>query len=265
MDFIQYILIGLIQGFTEFLPVSSSAHLILLPLLADWQDQGLALDIAAHYGTLIAVVIYFRMDLRRIVSSGIRSTPWQNNDVDARIFWFLIFATIPVSVVGLFGHDFIAENFRNPLIIAVTTILFGALLWWSDAKGQRDRTGESLCWNDILWIGLAQTLALIPGTSRSGITMTAALMLGLDRYTAARFSFLLSIPVIFLAGSYETFTLIRNGHTADLIAFGIVFILSWFVAWLTIKLFLKFVEATGMLPYVIYRFVLGAVLLYFFW
>ncbi len=264
MDFLQFILIGLIQGFTEFLPVSSSAHLILLPLLANWQDQGLVLDIAAHFGTLLAVIIYFRLDLRRIVGSGIKSMPWQDNDVDARLFWYLIFATIPVSIVGLLGHDFIAEYFRNPLIIAVTTILFGALLWWSDAKGQRDRDDTSLRMQDIIWIGLAQTLALIPGTSRSGITMTAALMLGLDRKTSARFSFLLSVPVIFLAGSYETFSLIKNGHTADIIAFAIVFILSSLVAWVTITLFLKFIETTGMLPYVIYRFLLGAVLLYFF-
>jgi len=264
LDFLHLILLGLLQGLTEFLPVSSSAHLILLPLLSEWQDQGLALDVAAHFGTLIAVIIYFQQDLKHIIGNGVKSVPWQENNTDARIFWFLVFATIPVSVIGFLGHDFISEYFRDPLIIAVATILFGILLWLSDAKGKQDRDQSTLCLKDILWIGLAQILALIPGTSRSGITMTAGLMLGLNRKTAARFSFLLSIPVIFLAGSYETFTLIREGESADVISFAVVFILSWLTAWLTISLFLKFVEKTGMLPYVIYRLILGSVLLYLF-
>ena len=264
MDFLHLILLGLIQGLTEFLPVSSSAHLILLPLITDWQDQGLVLDVATHFGTLIAVVIYFYRDLKCIVSAGIKSVPWQDNDLNARLFWFLIFATIPVSVVGFFGHDLVAVYFRDPLVIAIATILFGFLLWWSDASGEQDRDDKNLSLKDIVWIGLAQILALIPGTSRSGITMTAGLILGLNRKTAARFSFLLSIPVIFLAGCYETFVLIGKGSEGDLISFAIVLFVSSFVAWLTIDLFLRFVEKTGMLPYVIYRFLLGSVLLYFF-
>lgn len=264
MDFLHLILLGLLQGLTEFLPVSSSAHLILLPLITNWQDQGLALDVAAHFGTLIAVVLYFRKDINNIIANGVKSVPWQDNNIEARLFWFLGFATIPVLVAGFLGHDFISEYFRDPLIIAFATILFGLLLWWSDAKGKQDRNDETLCLKDIIWIGLAQVLALIPGTSRSGITMTAALMLGLNRKAAARFSFLLSIPVIFLAGSYETFLLIRGGDRTDVISFAIVFIFSWFAALLTISFFLKFIEKTGMLPYVIYRLILGSVLFYFF-
>ncbi len=264
MEFLHLILLGLLQGLTEFLPVSSSAHLILLPLLAEWQDQGLALDVAAHFGTLVAVVIYFRNDIKNIIGNGVKSVPWHDNNIDARLFWFLGFATIPVSVLGFLGHDFISEYFRDPLIIAVATIFFGFLLWWADVKGERNRGDETLCLKDIIWIGLAQTLALIPGTSRSGITITAGLILGLNRKAAARFSFLLSIPVIFLAGSYETLTLIRGGKSADVISFAIIFILSWLAAWLTISLFLRFVERTGMLPYVIYRLFLGTILLYLF-
>ena len=264
MNLLHLILLGLVQGFTEFLPISSSAHLILLPLITEWQDQGLALDVAAHFGTLIAVVIYFRRDLKTIVSHGLNPASWQSKNPDARMFWFLIFATIPVSAVGFLGHDFISEYFRDPLIIAVATILFGLLLWWSDVKGKQDRDDKTLCLQDIIWIGLAQVLALIPGTSRSGITMTAGLMLGLNRKTAARFSFLLSIPVIFLAGSYEILGLIRTGAAANVISFATVFIFSWLAAWLSISLFLTFVEKTGMLPYVIYRLLLGSVLLYFF-
>ena len=240
MDFLHLILLGVLQGLTEFLPVSSSAHLILLPIITEWQDQGLALDVAAHFGTLIAVIIYFRKDIKNIIGNGVKSVPWQDNNTDARLFWFLGFATIPVSAFGFLGHDFIAEYFRDPLIIAVTTILFGLLLWWSDAKGMQDRDESTLCLKDILWIGLAQVLALIPGTSRSGIPMTAGLMLGLNRKTSARFSFLLSIPVIFLAGSYETLSLVRGGGTTDVTSFAIVFIFSWLAAWLTINLFLKF-------------------------
>jgi len=254
----------LLQGLTEFLPISSSAHLILLPLLAEWQDQGLALDVAAHCGTLIAVVIYFRKELKNIIANGVTSVPWHDNNIDARLFWLLLFATIPVSVVGFLGHDFISEYFRDPLIIAIATIFFGLLLWWADVKGERIRDNETLCLKDIIWIGLAQTLALIPGTSRSGITITAGLILGLNRRAAARFSFLLSIPVIFLAGSYETLSLIRGGHTTDVISFAIVFIFSWFAALVTISLFLRFVEKTGMLPFVIYRLLLGTILLYLF-
>lgn len=264
MEFLHLLLLGFLQGLTEFLPVSSSAHLILLPIITDWRDQGLALDVAAHFGTLIAVVIYFRQDINRIISNGIKSVPWQENNIDARMFWYLAFATIPVSVVGFLGHDFISEYFREPLIIAIATILFGLLLWWSDVKGKQDRDVKTLCMSDVIWIGLAQVLALIPGTSRSGITMTAGLMLGLNRTAAARFSFLLSIPVIFLAGSYETLSLFREGDTTDAISFFTVFIFSWLAAWMTISLFLRFVEKTGMLPYVIYRLLLGGVLLYFF-
>jgi len=151
LDLLHLILLGLIQGLTEFLPVSSSAHLILLPLITDWQDQGLALDVAAHFGTLIAVVIYFRRDINNIVTAGTKSLPWNNIDLDARIFWFLILATIPVSAVGFLGHDFISEYFRDPLIIAVATILFGLLLWWSDVKGKQNRDDKTLCLQDIIW------------------------------------------------------------------------------------------------------------------
>jgi len=264
LNFLHFILLGLLQGLTEFLPVSSSAHLILLPLITEWQDQGLALDVAAHIGTLIAVIIYFRMDIKNIIGNGVKSAPWHDNNINARLFWFLCFATIPISVVGFLGHDFISVYFRDPLIIAVSTIFFGLLLWWADVKGKQNRDDETLLWKDIIWIGLAQALALIPGTSRSGITMTAGLMLGLNRKTAARFSFLLSIPVIFIAGCYEALLLVRGGESADITSFTIVFISSWLTAWLTISLFLRFIEKTGMLPYVIYRLLLGTILLYLF-
>ncbi len=264
MDILHFILLGLLQGLTEFLPISSSAHLILLPLIAKWQDQGLAMDIAAHFGTLLAVIIYYRKDLRIIIGNGVKSVPWHDNNRNAQLFWYLVFATIPVSVVGFLGHNFILEYFRNPLIIAFTTIVFGLLLWLADNKGNQNRSNETLCLKDIIWVGLAQVLALIPGISRSGVTMTAGLMLGLNRKAAARFSFLLSIPVIFLVGSYEIFSFLRKGDTANVTSFAIVFVVSWLTASMTISLFLRFIEKTGMLPYVVYRLLLGSVLLYLF-
>lgn len=264
MNFLHLILLSLLQGLTEFLPISSSAHLVLLPLITQWEDQGLALDVAAHLGTLIAVLIYFREDVKRIIVQGIKSVPWQDNNIDARLFWLLGFATIPVSVVGFLGHDLISEYFRSPLLIAIATIVFGLLLWSADVKGRQEQDISTLHMKDAIWIGFSQVLALIPGTSRSGITMTAGLMLGLNRKAAVRFSLLLSIPVILLSGGYETFSLIRGGDPVEMVSVVTVLILSWLTAWLTISLFLRFVEKTGMLPYVMYRLCLGGILLYYF-
>jgi len=270
LDILQLILLGLIQGVSEFLPVSSSAHLILLPLLSDWQDQGLVLDVAAHVGTLFAVVVYFRTELRGIVYSGMTTMPWRADNhrqvinQDARLFWYLVIATIPVSVVGLLGHDFISENFRNPLVIAIATIVFGLLLWWSDKQGEKSRENCNIKLSDIIWVGFAQVLALIPGTSRSGITITAGLMLGLKRNEAARFSFLLSIPIIFLAGAYESYKFVSGSVETDIFPFIIVLVVSWLTALMTIKIFMRFIEKIGMLPFVVYRLLLGSVLLYMF-
>ncbi len=261
MELIHLIILGLVQGLTEFLPISSSAHLILLPELFGWADQGIRYDIAAHVGSLSAVVHYFRAHLRQILS-GWSASPLHNEN--SRMLWFLAAATIPVGLAGLISHDFIATQLRSPLVIACATILFGVVLWWADVKGKRARDQAQLHWRDVLIIGLAQCLALIPGTSRSGITMTAALLLGLNRETAARFSFLLAIPVISLAGLYEGYQLLGPAAEFDWLGLAIVTLVSAASAWLAIHYFLKFLERTGMLPYVIYRLVLGAVLLFLF-
>lgn len=183
---------------------------------------------------------------------------------DSRMLWFLVVATIPVGLTGLLSHDFVASHLRSPIVIAIATILFGVVLWWSDVKGNRLRGQEQLSWKDIIIIGLAQCLALIPGTSRSGITITAGLLLGLKRETAARFSFLLAIPVISLAGLYEVYKLFSAPVHFDWVSLIIVTFFSAISAWLTIHYFLKFLERTGMLPYVIYRLLLGALLLVIF-
>jgi undecaprenyl-diphosphatase len=265
LDLIQLIILALIQGITEFLPVSSSAHLILLPLLMGWQDQGLAIDVAAHFGSLFAVVLYFKKDISRILFAGLSSIIRKDsNNVDSRLFWYLMIASLPVLIIGFLFHEAISISFRNPLIIAATSIGFGFLLLYADLSGKRLRQVNSINLRDAIIIGLAQVLALIPGTSRSGITITAGLMLGLDRISAARFSFLLAVPIIFSAGAYESLKLIQSGHVVDIENFLITACLSAVSALLSIHVFLKFLDKIGMLPFVIYRVVLGIVLIYIF-
>ncbi len=264
MDLTQLIILGLIQGITEFLPISSSAHLILVPLLTNWQDQGLAIDVAAHLGSLAAIVLYLRTDIARILIAGKTSILTGDfNSADGRLFWYLVTASIPVLIIGFLLSDIISLYLRNPLVIASTSIGFGLLLWYADKTGLRQRKINAINLRDAIIIGLAQTLALVPGTSRSGITMTAALMLGFNRTHAARFSFLMAVPIILAAGSYELLKLIQTGTSIDLMSFMITALLSACSAALALHLFIKFLETVGMLPFVIYRVVLGLALLLF--
>lgn len=264
MDIIQIIALALLQGLTEFLPISSSAHLILLPIIAGWEDQGLAFDVAVHVGTLAAVIFYFRKTIRELIYDWFRSVQQRQTVGESKLAWAVIIGTLPVGLAGLLLGDLIEIFLRSPLVIAATTILFGLLLGWADWKGKRERSEHEMRWKDILIIGLMQALALIPGTSRSGVTMTAALMLGLTREAAARFSFLLSIPVIFLAGSLETLKLIEADQATDWYALTVGALFSALSAYLCIFLFLKLLERIGMWPFVIYRLLLGAILLFIF-
>ena len=260
----QTFFLALIQGLTEFLPISSSAHLILLPLLNAWQDQGLAFDVAVHVGSLTAVVWYFRHELITMSKDWGCSLVQRKNVGESRLAWAVLLGTIPVGLTGLLLHDFISNELRSPLVIAATTIGFGILLGWADWQATQNRNEHSLSWGDIAFVGIAQAIALIPGTSRSGITMTAGLMLGLERAAAARFSFLLSIPVIVLSGGLETFKLIRASTAVDWIGLITAAILSAIAAYTCIHFFLKFISRVGMWPFVVYRLILGAGLLYLF-
>mgnify|MGYP003385502808 CR=1 FL=1 len=262
MDLIQILALGLLQGLTEFLPISSSAHLILMPLLLGWQDQGLAFDVAVHVGTLIAVSGYFRKDLYRLVIGWFASLFKQQHSQDSRLAWLVIVGTIPVGLVGLFLGDLIEIYLRSPLVIAMATIIFAGLLWWADSKGERCREQYQLTVRDALIIGLYQVLALIPGTSRSGITMTGALFLGLTRDASARFSFLLSVPLIFLAGSLKTLELVQTVQAVDWVAIVSGILVSAISAFACISVFLRLLEKVGMMPFVIYRLLLGVFLLY---
>lgn len=265
MDLLQLIILALIQGITEFLPVSSSAHLILVPLLTDWQDQGLAIDVAAHFGSLFAVVFYLRKDISRILIAGFDSI--KNKEAttqDSRLFWYLVIASIPVLTAGFLLRDIVSTYLRDPLIIAYASIGFGLLLWYADVKGQRLRQINSINLRDAIIIGFAQVLALVPGTSRSGITMTAALMLGLDRTSAARFSFLMAVPIILAAGGYESLKLIQMNVAVDMVNFIFTALLSAISALLAIHIFMTFLDKVGMLPFVVYRVILGIVLVVIF-
>ena len=264
MDLEQILGLGLLQGLTEFLPISSSAHLILLPLLLGWEDQGLAFDIAVHVGTLIAVVSYFRKDIRKLIVGWFTSIVNQQQTQESRLAWMVIIGTIPVGLVGLFAGDLIEIYLRSPVIIALSTILFALLLWWSDVKGPRSKDEYAITIRAAVIIGLYQVLALIPGTSRSGVTMTAGLILGLTRQAAARFSFLLSVPLIFLAGSLKSLELINSSIAIDWFSIAVGVVVSALSAFACIALFLRMLEKIGMLPFVIYRLFLGAFLVYLY-
>jgi len=264
MDLFQIIALALLQGLTEFLPISSSAHLILLPIITGWQDQGLAFDVAVHVGTLSAVIIYFRHTLYTLLIDWIQSVQQRQLVGDSKLAWAVLLGTIPVGLAGLAFNDAIEGSLRSPMVIATTTIIFGLLLGWADWQGKQQRTEHQLTWKDILIVGAAQAIALIPGTSRSGITMTAGLILGLNREAAARFSFLLSIPVIFLAGSLKTIELVQAGVETNWFAIISGAAVSAISAYLCIHIFLKLLEKIGMWPFVIYRLILGVILILLF-
>lgn len=265
MDLSQVVFLAILQGLTEFLPISSSAHLILVPRLLAWPDQGLAFDVAVHVGTLSAVVAYFWVDLAKLATAWWHSLWSRRATSESRLAWGVLLGTVPVALGGLVLRSLDAEEaLRSPLVIAGSTIGFGLLLWWADWAGKQARSEHSLGWAEILFIGIAQALALIPGTSRSGITLTAGLALGLQRKSAARFSFLLSIPVIVLAGLLTGAEAWQGVETVDWTALAIGTAIAGISAYLCIHYFLRLLEEIGLAPFVLYRLALGAILLVLF-
>ncbi len=263
MNYFEAIILALIQGLTEFLPISSSAHLILPSAILGWEDQGLAFDVAVHVGTLLAVVLYFRHEVVALLSAFFASIFKSDRSKEAKLAWMIVLATIPACLFGLVMKDIIELYLRSAWVIATTTIVFGLLLWWVDKNALQEKSEYQANWKSALWIGIAQALAMIPGTSRSGATITAALYLGFTREAAARFSFLMSIPIIVLAGSFLTAELVTSG---EVVHFGFLMtgiITSFISAYLCIHLFLKLISRMGMTPFVIYRLILGVGLLVF--
>ncbi len=260
-DLVHVIILAIVQGLTEFLPVSSSAHLILVPKLMHWQDQGLAFDVAIHLGTLCAVLLYFKHELILMSKAWYKSLFTRKQTANSRLAWAIGFATIPVGLAGLIFNNFISTQMRATWIIAVTTIGFGLLLGFVAITCKQKRNELQITWRDVLTIGCAQALALIPGVSRSGITLTAGLLVGLTKQAAARFSFLLSIPVIVLAGVLEFHHLLSKHETIDYQGLSVGFIVAAVTGYACIDLFLKLLDKFGVMPFVVYRVVLGIVLI----
>ena len=264
MDLLQIIILAAVQGLTEFLPISSSAHLILAPQVTGHADQGLAFDVAVHVGTLAAVIGYFRHQVKSISIDFFRS--WVNPSArsqESQLGWMIVIATIPVGLFGLLMKSLVETDLRSPMVIAITTIGFGILLLLADKLGKRHRDEYTLRWTDAVIIGLFQAMAIIPGTSRSGSTMTAGLFLGLTREAASRFSFLISIPTILMSGGLLGLDLLNSEAPVDWFSISLGAGLAFFTAYLCIHYFLRFIENIGMVPFVIYRFLLGGLILFY--
>ena len=262
MSWLQLIILALIQGLSEFLPISSSAHLILPQAILGWEDQGTLIDVMAHFGSLFAVLIYFRKDVAAMIS-GFFDLMRRKLNRNSALALNLIIASPPALALGFFlskfGYDVLL---RSPLIIAFTTIFFGVLLWVSDIKGHEEKTTEELTWKGATLMGCAQALALIPGTSRSGITMTAARFMNMTRVESARFSMLMSLPIIGAGGLYALLKLMTEpSGTAGLYDGILVAVLSFIAAYGCIALFMKWVSKIGFFPFMVYRLLLGAGLL----
>ncbi len=264
MDFLQLLLIAIIQGVTEFLPISSSGHLILLPYFTDFADQGPMIDVAVHVGSLLAIITYFFRDALGLARGGLATVGLGHDPVQRRLFLFIVLGTIPAVLLGLFlktgGY---LDGFRSTQLVAVNLIAYGILLGIADRVGRTDRSYQDMQLKDAVVVGLAQALALIPGTSRAGVTMTAARFLGFDRAEAARFSFLLSIPAVAGAGVLIVPDLVAADR-ALLVDALIAGVMTFFAALATMTFLMKFLKRASMMVFVVYRIALGAALLAFF-
>ncbi len=261
MPLLQILVLAIVQGATEFLPVSSSGHLILVPRLTGWPDQGLAIDVAAHVGTLLAVLIYFWRDVGRLLLGFARLARGRVDD-GGRLALYLLAATVPALAIGLLVDHYLGDALRSPEVVAWALIGFGGVLYLSDRIGMTIRSIGHMTLAHALIIGLAQTLAFIPGTSRSGITMTAARILGYERAEAARFSFLLSIPAISAAGLWKGREVFAGGDPAMIEAAVWMAGLSAIAGVLAIAFLMAWLRRATFTPFVAYRIALGSVLLW---
>lgn len=264
MNLIQLIVLAVIQGITEFLPISSSAHLILAPLaVKDWQDQGPLIDIAAHVGSLGAVFLYFRAETARLFRGGVDTLRLKPSD-DRKLFLFIAAATVPTLVLAaVFVLLDLTTILRSPVVIGWTSIIFGALLWHADRSPAEKAGLDRMTWRDVMTIGVAQMCALVPGVSRSGVTMTMARYLGWSRPEAARFSMLLAIPTILALGAFAAIDIAREGAGADMISAVIVAVLSFLCAYAAIAVLMRLTRTISFTPFVIYRVIFGILLLVF--
>ncbi|HTL42453.1 MAG TPA: undecaprenyl-diphosphate phosphatase [Pseudolysinimonas sp.] len=280
MDFIEAIILGLVQGLTEFLPISSSAHLRIVGALAGWGDPGATFTAITQLGTELAVIIFFRREIGRIIAKwfrslgsrgGRRSAGVQKGDPDVRMGWLIIIGTIPIVIVGYLLQDVIRTSLRSLWIVAVVLIVFGILLGLADRLGRRIKTQDQISYRDGILVGLAQMLALIPGVSRSGASTSAGLALGYERPAAAQFSFLLAVPAVFGAGLYETYTALTCDPVADAadgcgVGYGMpetiaATVVAFGVGLAVIAFLMNYIKTKSFMPFVIYRIVLGIVII----
>ena len=262
MTWIQVVVLAIVQGLTEFLPISSSGHLVLVPSFFGWADQGLAFDVAVHFGSLLAVCAYFREDIAALLVGGLRLATFNLDTPGSRMALGIGLGTIPAAAAGLLAAGWIEANLRSPFAIVFTLSGYGLLMLIADRIGKSERNITDVTLRDAFLIGCAQALALIPGTSRSGVTITAGRFLGFARQDAARFSFLLSVPVIFLASAYESINLLTSGEVVPWSQFGVGIAVSAIVAYLSIEFFMRFVTRIGLLPFAVYRLLLAGLILY---
>ena len=267
MPLYQVVVLALVQAATEFLPISSTAHLIVVPWLFGWRDQGLLFDVALHLGTVIGVLLYFAKTWirllflavgRKVMPAG-RDEPDSDLEDNPRLFAYLVAATFPAGIAGLFFEDYVKTTLRSPLVVAVMLIVIGLVIWWAERVSRRERNLGSVSLGDALAIGFAQALALIPGTSRSGITISVGLFRGLERTAAARFSFLLSSPIILGASLKAGWDVWRQGGlgSESYAPFLLGIVVSAVAGYAVIGYFLRYLQRSTMLPFVYYRVIFG--------
>ncbi|MDX6556284.1 MAG: undecaprenyl-diphosphatase [Miltoncostaeaceae bacterium] len=265
MSAIEAIVLGIVQGLTEFLPISSTGHLRLVPAFVGWDDPGALFTAVIQLGTMVAVLIYFRQDLLRITRVWLESLrrPSLRRELDARMGWYIIVGTIPISVFGLAFHNQIESGARNLYLIGTALIVLGLVLLWAERVSTRRRTVEQVTLRDGLAVGFAQAMALVPGVSRSGATITAGLFLGMKREAAARFSFLLSVPAIVLSGLYGLVGIISDteGDHTSLGALAIATVFAFIVGYASIAFLLRYLANHSTMVFVVYRVALGAIVL----
>jgi len=265
MSLLEAIVLGIVQGLTEFLPVSSTAHLRIVPAFVGWPDPGAAFTAVTQLGTMAAVLVYFREDLVRIARAWLASlrAPRARRSLDARLGWYIVLGTVPISVFGLAFEDSIETGARSLYLISGTLIGLGLVLLLAEKVGTRLRGMESLGARDGLVVGFAQALALVPGVSRSGATITAGLFLGLDRPTAARFSFLLSVPAVVLSGVFQLLSILdgTEGRETGLVALVVATVLAFVVGYASIAFLLRFLATHSTGVFVAYRVALGVLVL----
>jgi undecaprenyl-diphosphatase len=262
VDLFQSIVLGIVQGLTEFLPISSSAHLRIVPAILGWEDPGAAFTAVCQLGTEAAVLIFFRHELWTVATKWLRG-PRRYEDPDVRLGWFLIVATIPIGILGFIFRDQIETGARNLWLIGTVLIVFALVLGYGDRVGRHEREIEQLSTRDGVLIGLAQSFSLVPGVSRSGATMSAGLLLGLERPAAARFSFLLAIPAVVASGLFELKDVVTGDKHVNTSVFnvGVATVVAFFVGYAAIAWLLRYLATHTVTVFVVYRVVLGSLVL----